>query len=211
MVRSTVQRIAAVSLWVIAVAVGFAWHMSYARTPGDAGAPPDTWPDSVAVERRAGVHTLLVALHPRCPCSRATIEALRCVDAAAGPSAEIIFLVSEPEGPSAEWAADRASLGLSEGFSGARVVVDRDGELSARFGLRTSGHVLAFDADGRRWFSGGVTPLRGERGPCVGRDRLIAGITSHPNAPAVADSDSPVFGCPLVSPDHCPLCRSARR
>lgn len=211
MVPKPSHRVAAVFLWATAVAAGFALHLDYARTPGDTGNPPDAWPDHVAVERRAGAHTLLVALHPRCPCSRATIDGLRCVDAAAGTSAEIIFLVSEPEEPSAEWVADRASLRLSEGFSGARVVRDPGGELSARFGLRTSGHVLAFDADGRLWFSGGVTPLRGERGPCVGRDRLIAGITSHRDTPAVTAGESPVFGCPLVSPDHCPLCRSARR
>ncbi len=205
------HRIAAVLVWAIAVTAGFAWHLDYARTPGDTGNPPDAWPDHLAVERRAGGQTLLVALHPRCPCSRATLDALRCVDAAAGSSADIIFLVSEPEAPSAEWAVDRASLGLSDDFSGARVVRDRGGALSARFGLRTSGHVLAYDADGRLWFSGGVTPLRGEAGPCFGRDRLIAGFASPLDASALPTRASPVFGCPLISPSNCPLCRSAHR
>lgn len=211
MIRTPLHRIAAVCLWASAVAAGFAWHWDDARTPGDSGNPPDAWPDHAAVERRTDAHTLLVALHPRCPCSRATIDALRRVDAAVGPSAEIILLVSEPEEPSAEWVADRASLGLSERFSRARVVRDPRGAISERFGLRTSGHVLAYDADGCLWFSGGVTPLRGERGPSFGRDRLIAGIASQQDDAAAPIATAPVFGCPLVSPTNCPLCRSADR
>jgi hypothetical protein len=81
----------------------------------------------------------------------------------------------------------------AEGIPGAQPVADPGGAEAKRFHLRTSGHVLVYDAAGRLRFSGGITPARGHEGDNVG----LAAIAAILEGAADAPRRHAVFGCAL--------------
>jgi hypothetical protein len=75
------------------------------------------------------------------------------------------------------------------------VLRDDEGEEAHRFGVRTSGQVLLYDAAGRLQYSGGTTGSRGKAGDNLGRASIIQMLNGTP-----VQANRPVFGCPLFSP-----------
>lgn len=111
-----------------------------------------------------------------------------------GESIDAFVLFVKPDGVGLDW----NSSGLWEsaaGITGVRAMEDLGGVESALFGCETSGHVLLFDKDGIRRFSGGITAARGHEGRNSGLDGLASTCVG------LAGIDhSPVFGCPLIDP-----------
>src|SRR5689334_5850812 len=66
----------AVVAWLAATAVGLGRLAVYSQTPGATGTVPAAWPGGDAVSRTPGRPTLVLAMHPACPCSRATLDQL---------------------------------------------------------------------------------------------------------------------------------------
>ena len=64
--------------WGLIVASGIFLLEGYAAQ-GEAGSPPFLWPEASLVRREAKRSTLLIFLHPQCPCSEASIEELRFI------------------------------------------------------------------------------------------------------------------------------------
>lgn len=159
--------------------------------PGDAGAPPPDWPIATTLRPDLDGPTLVMVAHPRCPCTLASLDALERLLAGASRPVRAYLLLTVPEGATPEFASGEA-LERARRLSGVIVVLDADGRETARFGARTSGHVLAFDADGHLRFAGGITPSRGHRGDAPGRRALAALLAGAPAVDA-----APVFGCPL--------------
>ncbi len=187
-------------IWMLAVAVGFYVLLEYGSTPGDAGRPVSAWPAESRLIRDPGRANLVVAIHPHCPCSGATIDALadlmtRCQGLA---TAQVLFYrpADFPEG----W--ERTDLWCRAArIPGVRAVCDEGGIEANRFGAMTSGHVVLYSAEGALLFNGGITVSRGHHGDNPGFDSLIACLTQgNPDR-----SPSPVFGCPLQS------CKGAQR
>jgi hypothetical protein len=112
-----------------------------------------------------------------------------------GLQARVLFL--RPKGMEEGW--ERTDLWRrAAAIPGVRVAADPDGIEAARFGATVSGQVVAYDADGRLLFAGGVTGARGHEGDNAGRARLVALLRT-----GTADSRrSRVFGCSLVSPSR---------
>ena len=149
--------------------------------------------------RDARVPTLLIFLHPRCPCSRASLAELATLASRLGDRVSVRAVLLQLDrargpgnGPDIE--ADLADV--------PRLTIWRDpgGEEARRFGISTSGHVLLYDRGGRLIFSGGITPARGHRGDNRGREAVLAAILG----PAGESTESPVFGCPLATPRPIP-------
>lgn len=84
-------------------------------------------------------------------------------------------------------------LERARAIAGVRVFADVDGKEAARFGAVTSGHVVAYDNDGVRVFSGGITGSRGHEGDNVGAERLVDVIGGG------AAAGAHVYGCGLVA------------
>jgi hypothetical protein len=77
--RSTLHRGAVAGLlgaWRLAITVGMILVGAYTARPGDAGAVPARWPAGGTVRLDGRRPTLLIFLHPRCPCSRASLDEL---------------------------------------------------------------------------------------------------------------------------------------
>jgi hypothetical protein len=79
----------------------------------------------------------------------------------------------------------------------ATIVADVVGSLADTFGASTSGHVVAYDREGRLMFSGGITGARGHVGDNAGRRDLITALRDDHD-----DShEHPIFGCGLHDPE----------
>ena len=144
------------------------------------------------VARVAGQPTLLMLVHPRCACSRASLHELNEVmNRVRGVTATILFV--QPDGTDESWVHGESWERAHE-IPNARVVIDRGGQEARRFRVAASGHTLLYDAGGALVFSGGVTGARGHEGDNAGRQTLLAALRGD------GAGASHVFGCALEEP-----------
>ena len=194
--RARLRRVIPVILtatWASAVVSGLGLLWTYGATPGADGHPPQRWPYRTSVKPSAGRANLVMAVHPRCPCTRATIAELARLMAASDGRVEAHVLFLAPGSMPGGW--ERSALWASAALiPGVHPIRDPGGDESARFGLETSGHVLIYDAEGHLRFSGGITATRGHEGDNAGLDAAIRAVSGDTGAAA----HHPVFGCPIV-------------
>lgn len=184
------------ALWLVACVAGGVGLWRYNVTPGVAGNAPHHWPVDSALTPGINAPTLLLFVHPNCPCARASLAELATIVARhPGTLRSYVIFVNSPG-----LITDRVRTALWRSAATTPTVIPRsdDGGVEAcRFGVQTSGHVLLFAADGRRLFSGGITGARGETGDNPGQLAILqwAGTGASPCESA------PVFGCPLFETD----------
>jgi hypothetical protein len=180
-----------IALWVLAVVFGMSLLWRYKLRPGNSGLVPESWPKATPLVA-ANEHTLIMFVHPACPCSRASIGELGVLMSQFQGRLRAYVLMQRPRdyrGDLRETEYWRSAGALR----GVKVVADEEGVEMARFGARTSGHTLLFAPDGTLLFSGGITGARGHSGDNMGRTRVATLLErGQPDRP-----DSPVFGCEL--------------
>jgi hypothetical protein len=184
--------IAAGIAWLFAVGGGLRIVWRYENAPGTAGSPPAEWPADSRVERQPELATLVMLVHPHCPCSRASVGelALLMTSCRGLVNAHVVFV--KPEGFPDRW--EETDLWRSAAsIPGVSVLLDDGGIEARRFGSETSGQTALYGADGRLLFSGGITGSRGHSGDNAGRSSIVALLTASP----AAQRETPVFGCPL--------------
>ena len=91
-----------VALWLVASGLCIKALVDFDTTPGVAAAAPTSWPAGVALPRSAGRPTLVLFLHPRCSCSRATLAELERVLTRCPHRAAVDVVFSIPRGVSAD-------------------------------------------------------------------------------------------------------------
>jgi hypothetical protein len=185
--------------WGLAVAAGMFALSGYMTRPGDPGAPPGRWPAGTAMRLDGRRPRLLIFLHPRCPCSRASLSELGEILDRCGERVAASAVVFRPRGAREGWFPADLATALAD-RPGLGVYSDPGGDEARRFGVATSGHVLLYDERGDLIFSGGITPGRGGRGDNVGRAELLGQIMGRHGG----DPPRPVFGCPLATPRPAP-------
>jgi hypothetical protein len=183
-----------VGCWLLATGWGI-WRLtSYALAPGTAGVPPPNWPASSTLARNAEGFTVVVALHPECPCSQATVEELDAILTQTAGRIQVRALFVElpglpgPVEKSALW--QRASH-----LAGVSVRKDPGGVEARRFGMSISGETRLYGADGALLFHGGITGARGHAGDNPGQ-RAVVAAANH-RFLGYAPVSAPVFGCEL--------------
>jgi hypothetical protein len=133
-----------------------------------------------------------MAVHPECPCSRASVGELeQIISHRPGTLRALILFVPELHGD-----ADPSHCDLwkqASGIPGVTCIQDADNAAVALFHARTSGHVFLYDMSGTLRFSGGITQSRGHAGENDGR----AAIESFLSDGALTITSTPVFGCSL--------------
>ena len=177
--RSRVALAVAVVAWLGAVASGFAIFQRYDSTPGSAGAPTVDWPSDTSIPLEPNRLTLILAIHPHCPCSAATVDELERVLASQPGRAKLNVLLFKPANKPDRWASSSTSRALGD-MADAKTWLDAGGQQAARFGAVTSGQLLVYDAGGRLRFAGGITPLRGQTGANAGSEALKALLDDNP-------------------------------
>ena len=195
--------LAALVVWLLGISAGMAALWRHASRPGSSGAAPSHWPADSPLVRAKDRPTVVLVAHPHCPCTRASFEELSRVLARCRRPLALHALLWQPAHLPDSWADTalrRHALALAAGVGGhSSVTVDEGGEEARRHGVRTSGHVLLYQPDGRLVFSGGVTAARGHAGDNPGKDALTTILLAPPDAGA-SRVEAPVFGCPLFGP-----------
>lgn len=197
--RRMIGRIA-VPLWAAVVVMGMAMLVQYKMTPGRAAAATLSWPSKSTIGLATDRPTLLMFVHPSCPCSQASIEELARAMARCDGQADARVVFHKPDEDSEQ--ISRSSLWHNAArIPGVSVMADSpDGSITRTFGAYTSGQVLLFSQHGRLLFSGGITASRGHAGDNPGLDRILS-LIPGPSAltQSVAASSNPVFGCSIDS------------
>lgn len=176
-------------LWVLAVGGGWGGLTHYANRPGSSAAAPT----SVAQgESHSQPFHLMLFVHPRCPCSAASVRELSRIMAQCSKSLRATVYFYRPETQPDEWA--RSPLWKeAAAIPGVRPQVDVGGRAAREYGSLTSGDTLLYDPSGRLRFHGGITFARGHEGDSKGKLAVIA----HVRGEATEMTESPVFGCLL--------------
>ena len=182
------------SLWLSLTFAGMAGLWLYSAAPGKGGDPPARWPASSTLRRAPGASTLLMFVHPKCPCTRASISELAVLLAhsAGNLRAQVIFL--KPQGKEDSWTHTDLWRAASK-LPGSVIITDFYGREAAIFGAAVSGETVVYDAAGDLRFHGGITGARGH----VGDNAGCFAVDSYANTGAVPLAQTPVFGCPLFN------------
>lgn len=183
------------ALWAIAVLFGFQVLARHSTTPGLAAeAQASSSPPRIRLD--AELPTLLVFVHPLCPCTRATLNELERV--LEGRSERVRTRILFRMGPELAIDLDANEHWLrSKELPDVELERDEGGRLAQALGVHTSGEVLLYAPDGRRLFAGGITASRGHEGANAGESELVELLDGKNIRLATA----PVFGCPLSRAD----------
>lgn len=192
-------------VWLGVVLTGTLLMAQYSQTAGAMGAAPQQWPETRLMPHHPAQPRLVMFLHPRCPCSRATLGELELIMAHCQGllTAQVLFI--QPEGMAEDWVKTDLWR-TAAAIPGVEVGIDHEGEEARRFQAVTSGQTLLYDAQGGLLFQGGITLARGHAGDNPGRDAiedLLKRQTLHP-------ASAPVFGCALgwkKTPEKCKACQ----
>jgi hypothetical protein len=180
------------TLWLLIVGGGLSVLWGYENAPGIAAEPPHTWPADSQIQRAPDGYTLVMLVHPHCPCTRATIGELAQLMAHSQGRLTAYVLFLKPSGFSDDW--EKTDLWQNAvSIPGVHAIADGDGVEARRFRAATSGQTILYDTKGRLLFSGGITESRGHSGDNAGRSAIIALV----NESAVDRTETSVFGCPL--------------
>jgi hypothetical protein len=151
------------------------------------------FPQDGALQLATDKPTLVIFVHPHCPCTRASLHELDRLLALIENrvSATVVFTI--PDGVPAGW--ERGDLwNAATAIPGLHVIRDPRGQEALRFDVEGSGHVVLYAPSGKLLFSGGITASRGHEGDNVGRSAVISFVL-HGHASV---SQTPVFGCSLL-------------
>ena len=190
-----------VPLWIFLVGIGVSFLHRYENGAGIVAQAPGNWPVDIPcdqIELAKSRSTLLVFIHPRCPCSAATLGELGRLVASARDRMRTHVVFWYPDHVSPDWtrSALRTQAALIPGI---HCLDDTGGDITRRFGVVTSGQSLLYSAEGQLLFTGGITKSRGHFGDNVGSDTVRTIVLrggSKTDEPVCSD----VYGCSLVDP-----------
>jgi len=181
-------------LWLLCCAVVCGVLVVYSQTPGEAGAASLVLGDTQSLDLDATRPTLVMFVHPRCPCTKASLEQLARLQRQWPDRFASRVVYTIPAGMSANW--HHAVLWEQASALGdCRRIEDRGGAITRMAGAATSGTVGFYKPDGQLIFWGGLTPARGHAGDSNGSDALA----SYMRGQAYQDR-SEIYGCPLMRP-----------
>jgi len=195
--RSQAIVIACAALWLLAIGFGLSMLWNYQNSAGAAGVPPSRWPVNSRVEPMTGQPTLVMMVHPHCPCSRASIGELALMMARCQGRVSAYVLFFKPEGFPDGW--ERTDLWDSAAsIPGVKAISDYGGIAARGFNAMTSGATMLYDAEGRLLFSGGITGSRGHSGDNDGRSAIVSRLMNE----EARQTETHVFGCSIVDQNH---------
>jgi hypothetical protein len=184
---------ATIIIWIVAILCGMHGLVQYQMTPAAATqVTPARWPAGVRFARNLVVPTLIMTLHPRCPCSRASLHELAEVTARSAGRLDARVLFVEPANAGADW-LDGDLWRQAKAMPNVTVLIDEDGLDAAALGVATSGQVVVYDSSGVSQFNGGITDGRGHEGDNAGLLSVLDLVRSG-KSPRAA---TPVYGCSL--------------
>lgn len=171
---------------------GTVYLLDYASQPGRFLASPGDWPKQSLLTLSEDSPTLLIFLHPRCSCSKASLGELNAILANVRGKLKIYAVFIKPENMSHDWEKD-SLWKTAKALPNVNLLTDEGGVEARHFQAQTSGLVLVYDVDQTLLYSGGITVARGHSGENDGRSTVISLL----NGKRTARDTASVFGCAL--------------
>jgi hypothetical protein len=186
--RRVAGGVAILALWAVLLVGGFRGLLQYETTSTPFRPAPSTDDRFPA----AGKPSLIIALHPKCPCSRASVAELVKIYSHATNQFKITVLAYKPSSEPNSWVESDSLRSIRD--LNPEIIIDRDGAEASRLGMTTSGQVIVYDRSGHLVFNGGITGSRGHQGDNVGEQTVLAEINGVRDG---RNSSAPVFGCSI--------------
>jgi hypothetical protein len=185
--------LALVALWLSLGVAGFCLILAYEARGSAADSTPLNWPDGTQIPKNIDGATLLMFVHPNCPCTSASLGELEKLMARHQDDVRAFVIFSKPVGADESW--DRTDLfKTAESIPGVQILQDVGNEDARRFHATTSGQTLLYDRNGHLAFSGGITLARGHSGDNPGCDAIESFLSQ-----GFTERDrTPVFGCAIT-------------
>jgi len=176
--------------WLAVVGAGMASLAYYDQQAGETlAAPARIAPLAAEAPKK---QRLLVFIHPRCPCSTASLRELERLMSRCRNEVEAKVYFIRPENEPDSWA--RGSLWtLAQQIPGTTTSIDAGGKVSRQYAATTSGAIVVYSADGKLQYQGGITAARGHEGDSRGKEAIFAIARGETQEV----SQCPVYGCPL--------------
>lgn len=182
-----------VLVWALLVVVSFGGLSVYSQTPGEISAPPRDEALAESTSDSEAAWRLVMAIHPKCPCTRASLAELEKLLAREPERFRCEVLIYQPDDQPEPW-IDTETVRVASALRGVTVSPDIAATRASRMGILTSGGVVLFDPAGAPRFYGGITPSRNHQGDNVGSVSILALLRgSRPAA-----HSSPVYGCSIL-------------
>ncbi|MEO6568724.1 MAG: RedB protein [Opitutaceae bacterium] len=182
---------AGIVVWLGCIVGGLLALQQYAAKAGPSDAPKNAQA-FLAAHRKANRPLLIMAIHPRCPCTDASLAELGDLLARSHGSCDALLLQYHPEKSAPDW--DEVASNRQLGGTSVGVLLDPGGKMAAALGASTSGHTVVADAHGVWRFAGGLTTSRGHRGRAPAQDAILEILAGREPALTTA----PVYGCALI-------------
>lgn len=182
------------AVWGGCVSAGWFLLESKASIPAEPRDFAEQWPADSKLSRAEERPTLLVFIHPQCPCSRATLSELARLKVRIADRATVSTVFLAPQELGKEW-YQTDLWRTAQAISGVRVIADEEGREARRFRADVSGRTLLYGPSGALLFDGGITQARGHAGDNPGRSAIENLILQ-----GTADlSHGRAFGCRLFA------------
>lgn len=164
----------------------------YSNTPGNNGPAPASWPKDSRLSLDSNRPTLLMFVHPHCPCTRASLGELDRLLAEISKQPAVQVVCVKPAGTAPDWSSTDLTREAAS-IRGVKVFLDDCGLEAQRFHAQTSGQTLLYRPNGDLKFQGGITVARGHAGDNPGRAALRE-LLQEGHSKQVKTA---VFGCGL--------------
>jgi len=181
-------------LWLLVVAGGIAVTLNYENAAGRTGNTPRQWPAGASIALDSDRDTLLLFVHPQCPCTRATVEELNRLLVANHDRVQVHVFCYHPANTPDQWTQTELWRSVAA-IPGVALHEDPAGRVSQQFGAETSGYVVLYNPRGQLLFKGGITAGRGHIGDNVGESTVASLLSGE----SVAVKQTPVYGCSMLA------------
>ncbi len=178
--------------WLGVVVTGTFLLMAYANSPGKSESPTMHWPGDSRIVHDQSRPTLVMFMHPHCPCSKASVGELAGLMAHCQGRVNVTVMFLHPTEMSNDWVLTD-TWNQAGKIPGVTVQQDEAGREARLFHAETSGDTLLYNASGDLLFHGGITISRGHSGDNPGRDSLQALLLGQ----TTSITNTPTFGCSL--------------
>jgi len=194
-------------VWLGALVYGAGMLHHYSATPGTVVSRLRQWPSESRLSLAPDRPTLVLFLHPRCPCSWATLDELERFWTRYHTAARMYVVFVRGLEHKREWVEEGPLWEKVNHLEGVVCLEDADGVEGGLYQAAVSGECFLFAPDGALLFHGGITPARGH----VGDNRGIRAVRQfirqwHTGGRRMAQVETPVFGCSIRS-----LCSSVAK
>ena len=184
-------------IWLALIVLGNKVLLEYNNKDIESNDHPLTWPNKSSIPFSTEKNNLVIFIHPKCPCSKASLNELNRLLSQYpdffNSQAVFVKVDTNKEANSDDSLEQRSLWQKAKKISKLNTLVDGGGKEAKLFSVKSSGRVLIYNQDSKLIFAGGLTAARGMEGDNIGKKRII----SYIKGTNIEFFTTPSFGCSL--------------